>query len=346
MIAGKLVAGTALLLGALTVEVSGVKASFTNGAVEAKGPDQLALWCNSPQATLTLDNSLHGGFAGVGTTWQNLVNGAYVATPEGVVIGTSRDGSALKTQLTMQPREKQRWALKPNMAGSYRFAVIGETRNPVSGSQTFGKLSKDMGRRQVQFAVHLGNAAAKGNASQLQVFREQLRSFPFPTYCLPGNEDVAGEGKKAWRQLFGEVPEVFAIGRDRFVLLDNANGKLDKAEVSWLDATLKRANDEHARHIFVFMHQPLVDIRPGLNQGMQDLTQVRALLQLFQARRVHTVFAGHIPMYARETRRGVYYVTSGGGGQKLAPLAGAGAINHYVRVEVNGDDVRAEAIKL
>jgi hypothetical protein len=293
-----------------------------------------------------LDNSLHAGFAGVNTTWQNVVAGAYVSTPEGVVIGTSRDGSPVHTQLTLQPREKQHWMLKPNLGNNYRFAVIGETRNPQTGAQTFGKLGKDMARRQVQFAVHLGNAASKGNASQLQVFREQLHAFPFPTYCLPGNEDVAAGGRKAWRQLFGEMPETFVIGRDRFLLVDNATGPVDKPTMAWLEATLKRANDEHARHIFVFLHQPLVDVRPGLNQGMQDVDQVRKLLQLFQAHRVHTVFAGHIPMYARETRRGVYYVTSGGGGQKLAPLAGAGAIHHYVRVEVNGDDVKAEAIKL
>lgn len=343
---GRIVATAAVFAGALTIEVSGVKASFTAGGIEAHGADQIQLWCNSPSAQLALDNSLHAGFAGVNTTWQNLPAGAYVTTPEGVVIGTSRDGSALKTQLTLQPREKQRWMLKPNMGNTYRFAVIGETRNPQTGAQTFGKLGKDMANRQVQFAIHLGDAAAKGNASQMQVFREQLRAFPFATYCIPGSDDVAGGGRKAWKQLFGDMPLAFAIGRDRFLLLDNAQGKLDKPSLAWLEAMLAHATDEHARHIFVFLHQPLVDVRPGLNQGMQDLDQVRHLLQLFQAHRVHTVFAGHIPMYARETRRGVYYVTSGGGGQKLAPLAGAGAIHHYVRVDVNGDDVKAEAVKL
>jgi hypothetical protein len=331
---------------AAMAEAGGVLAEFTSGAIESPTPDHLNLWCNSPQATLTLDNSVHTGFAGMTASWHNLMTGAFVATPEGVVIGTSRDRSALKTTLSVQPREQQSWRLHPNVSGSYRFAVIGDTHNTQNGATTFGKLGKDMGGRGLQFAIHLGNAATRGNGSQLHLFREQLRSFPFPTYVIPGNEDLSDGGRKRWSKLFGEVPVSFAIAQDRFLLIDNAFGIVEKPTLAWLEKTLHKANEEHARHIFVFLHQPLVDTRPGLNQGMKNLDQVRTLLKMFQAHRVHTVFAGHIPLYARETRQGVYYVTTGGGGTKLAPSASGGSFYHYVRVEVNGDDVKSEPIRL
>lgn len=344
LIAASLGAVLAAAAAAASADIGGVHAEVSRGALETPAPDHMQVWCNSPQTSLTVDNGNHAGFVGLSATWQNLMAGAFVATPEGVVIGSSRDGSALKTSVTVQPRERQRWTLHPNTRDNYRFAVIGDTRNAVTGSQIFGRLSKDMARGQVQFAIHLGNAVSRGNSSQLQLFREQLRSFPFPTYVVPGNEDVTDGGRKTWRKLFGDVPLEFNIGKDHFLLVDNAFGKVDKPTLSWLESTLKQANDDHARHIFVFLHQPLVDVRPGLNQGMRDVDQVRELLRIFQAHRVHTVFAGHIPLYARETRRGVFYVTTGGGGEKLAAHAGNGAFHHYVRVEVNGDDVRMEPV--
>lgn len=323
-----------------------MRVAFSGGAFTLKQPSQVVAWSNSPQSAIAIDNRQHGGFTNVSVTWQNLIAGSFLASPEGVVISSSREGAEMVSQLTVPPGERQQWSLHPNVNGPYRFAVIGGTRNPDQAQRVFGEAAKRMAAEKITFAVHLGNAVSGGSESQMQVFRNQLKSFPFPTYVVPGNHDLTAGGRGPWGRLFGEMPVTFRIDRDRFVMMDNAFGTLSRSQLAWLERTLAKAQDEQARHVFVFMHRPPVDPRPGINKAMTDIQQVRSLLALFERHHVHTAFAGHIPMYARERRRGVDYVTTAGGGEKPAVGAGRGGFYHYMRVVVDGDTVAIEPIKL
>lgn len=328
-----------------TADAANMPISLTGGAWSLKAHDRLAVWANSPQATLGLDNRRNTGFTTMNVHWQNLVAGAYVSTPEGVVLGSSRDGAPMATALSLPPGERQRWSLAPNINGAYRFAVIAKTNNAEAGQRTYGALAKRMGAQNTQFSLHLGDAVSGGDARQLELFREQLKAFPFPTYALPGGDDLAGDGRKAWARLFGAVPLSFKVDKDRFLMLDNAAGTLRPDQRAWLARSLQSASDERARHIFVFLNKPLVDPRPGINRGMKDVNEVRSLLALFQKHGVRTVFAGHLPLYARETRRGVDYVVTGGGGDKLYGKPQQGGYHHYVQVEVNGDAVNVYPVR-
>lgn len=317
---------------ALPASAAGLRVSMVGGAWRMLNYDKLAVWANSAEASVTVDNSSRG-FLNLGLSWDNVMAGTVVTTPEGVVAGSSRDGAPVVSTVTISPADRQEWRLHPQLSGAYRFAVVGGTRGPKAGQGTYGAISRDMAQKGVNFAIHLGDAALNGNKRQLEEFREQLASFKYPTYVLPGHQDFASGGRKHWQALFGVMPVTFRIGVDRFVMLDNVSGKLDKHEEDWLQGTLGR--DEGARRTFVFLHRPLVDVRPGVNAGMTDVGQVRRLLKVFKQHDVHTVFAGHIPMYARERRQGVTYVTSAGGGVKPAVPAASGGYHHWVRVDVD-----------
>ena len=316
---------------------NGLVISAFGAAWQMQGGDRLKVWANSPEATVVVDNRTQRGFLTLGATFDNILAGSFVSTPEGVVMGTSRDGTPIAGSLTVPNAERQSWSLKPNVTGAYRFAVLGGTRAPTGSQATYGQISQAMKGQAVNFAVHLGDAVTNGNKRQLEMFREQLRSFAFPTYAVPGNHEVASGGRKDWNRLFGSVPLSFRIGTDRFLMLDNAAGLLDPKQESWLRDALGRARDERARRVFVFLHLPLVDVRRGLNQGMRDVPQVRRLLKLFQQHGVHTVFAGHIPMYAQERRSGVSYVTTSGGGERPVVPPSAGGYHHWVRVDVDAN---------
>lgn len=323
-----------------------LRVGFSGGAWAFNQADQVEAWSNSPQSAIAIDNRQHSGFTSVAVTWQNLIAGSFLASPEGVVLASSREGQAMTSQLMVPPGERQQWRLHPNVNGPYRFAVIGDTRNPERGGRIFGEAAKRMAGEHVTFAVHVGNAVTGGSASQMAMFRNQLKSFPFPTYVVPGNHDLTAGGRGPWSRLFGEMPVSFRIDQDQFILMENAFGRLSDAHYAWLERTLAKAREEKARHIFVFMHRPPVDPRPGVNRAMTDIRQVRSLLGLFEQHGVHTVFAGHIPMYAKERRRSVDYVTTAGGGEKLAVPVGKGGFHHYMRVVVAGDRVTIEPVKL
>lgn len=328
-------AALAATLLAVPASANGLAISAQGGAWQLQGYEKLQIWANSPEAAVTVDNRGQRGFLTLNATWDNIVAGSFVSTPEGVVVGTSRDGTPVSGAITIPSAERQSWSVKPNITGAYRFAVLGGTRAAAPGQATYGQISQAMKGQGVNFAIHLGDAVTNGNKRQLEVFREQLRSFAFPTYVLPGNHEVAAGGRKDWQRLFGSMPLSFKVGGDRFLMIDNATGTLDRKQEAWLLGALGRATDEKARRIFVFLHQPLVDVRPGLNQGMRDVVQVRRLLKIFRQHAVHTVFAGHIPMYAREHRQGVAYVTTAGGGERPAAPPARGGYHHWVRVDVD-----------
>ncbi|MEB3328843.1 MAG: hypothetical protein VKQ33_06385 [Candidatus Sericytochromatia bacterium] len=294
--------------------------------------DRLLLWANSPEAELTLDNQQGRAFWNLAATWENCMTGSFVSTPEGVVAGTSRDGSPIATTLNVEPGVRQRWALRPNASGGYRFAVIAGTG--VGGEQPLhARFARDAAGQRINFALHLGDGVVAAERGGHAVFRDRLRRRPFPTYCLPGRQELAaGGGRAAWGKLFGSLPLAFQIGQDHFLMVDNATGLLSPPQERWLQATLSQA--ARARHVFVFLNRPLVDVRPGVNHGMRDREQVRRLLKVLAAGRVDSVFAGHLGMFAAERRRNVRLVTTGGGGIPFSASPARGGYHHWVRVDV------------
>jgi hypothetical protein len=327
-----------------TAQESGL--AISGGAPRKTGDERYEIWANSPQTRLIVQHNGRPGVMGLTVTWQNLIAGTILSTPEGVVPGSSRDGSDIVSQLSVGPGERQSWGLASNVTGHYRFGVIGNTRNQERAQATYGALSRDMGQRYVQFALHLGNAVDRGSPRQMDLFREQLRSFGFPSYVLPGVHDLTQQGQRAWQQRFGGLPLKFRIDRDVFVLLDNSTGYLDAPQRRWLEQTLKAARQGGVRHLFVFMNRPLVDPRPGINEGMRDRQEVRRLLRLFNDVGVRAVFAGHLPMYTRDVRQGVTCITTGGGGDALTLKPSKGGFHHYVLVEVAGPLVSMNPIPL
>jgi hypothetical protein len=328
---------TLLLAGGQASAAQGLPVSTSEGAWELKAHDRLLLWANSPEAELTLDNQQGRGFWNLAATWENCMAGAFVSTPEGVVAGTSRDGSPIATTLNVEPGVRQRWALRPNASGAYRFAVIAGTG--VGTEQPLNaRFARDAAARNVDFALHLGDGVTPTQPNGHGAFRERLRNRTFPTYCLPGRQElVAGGGRAAWGRLFGGLPLAFQVGPDHFLMLDNAAGVLPHPQERWLQATLGQLAKARPRHVFVFLNRPLVDVRPGLNQGMRDRDQVRRLLKVLAQGRVDTVFAGHIGLFAAERRRGLRLVTTSGGGTRLAAPPSKGGYHHWVRVEVPAD---------
>ena len=323
-----------------------VPVNLTGGAFELTAPDRLSIWPNTPTATLAIDNQGNRGFANWRVVWNNCLAGSFVSTPEGVVVGTSADGRPIESTATLQPGEKQVWAMRPNMGKRYEFAVFGNLPAGDKRSPVVKKLAKAISAGGGQFALHLGDAPKSAKVSELEQWRGLLPSLSFPTYCI--NAHPPGPLREKWQTLFGDTQQVFRLGLDAFVLLENATGHLTAAQEAWLIKSLESLRKEPTRHIFVLAHRPLVDVRPGINQGMQDRQQVRRLLKTFSRHQVHTVFAGRLGFFATESRQGVRYVTTGGAGDRLALPAAKGGFHHWVRVSVTDDGrvaVKPEPLK-
>ncbi|MBO9542037.1 metallophosphoesterase [bacterium] len=266
-----------------------------DGAQRGTSEQEIGIWANSPQTEVSVRNPA-GGFLRATVRWRNVPKGAFLVSPEGVADAPSREGTTLSSRILVAGNSEARWKLDPNLKNDYTFVVSG---GDVKGLE----LAKRTGT--VDFGLHLGNAL-----KPLDQTLNTLSQLPFPTYVVPGNRDR----RQDYVARTGEVRREFAIGRDRFLILDNAEDqKFSSAQRAWAAERLRAYRAEDARRIFVFMHWPMVDPRKGKNAAMYDRQEIRALQALFKEHKVTAVFASHIPIADISQRQGVDYYIAGPG---------------------------------
>lgn len=292
LLAALLAAGLGAVHPALAAPVPQVTVS--NGAVRSAGEHEVSVWSNSPQTAVSLRNP-SGGFLSTSVRWMNVPAGSFLVTPSGVAEGSSRDGNTMLARVTLSGGSTARWQLDPNLKDTYTFAVSGGDVPALAMVQRVGG---------VNFAMHLGNALAP-----LDETLHTLERLPFPTYVLPGNRDRYAD----YKAHTGLVRRDFAIGRDRFVVLDNADAHVSRPQREWLAGRLRAFRAEGARRVFVFMHWPLIDPRRGKHVQMESVYEIRALRRIFEEGGVSAVFASHIPIANHSYRRGVEYHVVGPG---------------------------------
>lgn len=269
--------------------------SVQGGAQRGTNDSEIGIWANSPQTEVAVRNPA-AGFLRTTVRWRNVPRGAFLVSPEGVADAPSREGTTLSSRVLVPGNSEARWKLDPNLKDDYTFVVSG-------GEIKALELAKRAGS--VDFGIHLGNAL-----KPLDKTLSGLAQFPFPTYVVPGNRDRVQD----YVARTGEVRREFAIGRDRFLILDNAeDAKFSGAQRAWAAERLKAYRAEGARRIFVFMHWPLVDPRKGKNAAMYDRKEIRSLQSLFNEHKVDAVFASHIPVANISQRQGVDYYIAGPG---------------------------------
>lgn len=133
-------------------------------------------------------------------------------------------------------------------------------------------------------------------------------------FCTAGNHDIYYDQWKDWVDLFGTSSYTFEVitphGKDLFLCMDSASGKLGGKQMKWVRETLEAASQAGYRHITVFTHTHF--FKKDASQGHTsnyELEETYELLGLFTRTGVDIVLTGHD--HSREYTRfgGVdYYV--------------------------------------
>src|SRR5207344_1117168 len=149
-------------------------------------------------------------------------------------------------------------------------------------------------------------------------------------YTFRGSKEAAGNGK----------------GSVRFFALDS--NYLDKEQLDWLDQQLAASDSEWR---ILFFHHPLYS--SGKTHG--SALESRAILEpLFVKYGVSVAFSGHDHIYERikPQKGGIVYWVSGAGGRLRSgdlratdmTAKGFDSDNHFMIVEISGDDLYFQAI--
>ncbi|MFH1288374.1 MAG: metallophosphoesterase [bacterium] len=230
----------------------------------------------------------------------------------------------------------------------FTFAVIGDTRGSESpftnkrGSYfIYKRFEKEINRIKPAFWVNLGDMVNSGHPYQYRRFKEQFKNINSPFFPVIGNHEFVNPvGEKYFKALFGDTNYSFNYSDYHFIIIDNSKGIFTKENFKWLE---KDISENSKKQIMVFMHKPLFDPRPGENHVMDNKQDAWHLEEILLKKRIKYVFAGHIHAYYNETRKGIkYYITAGGG----AKLVSDESFYHYLLVKVDGKKVEVEVREL
>ena len=245
-------------------------------------------------------------------------------------------------------------------ASSYTFAVFGDNRPAGSDAaqpDAYRTILKAMDSLNPAFAVNTGDCIY-GSWNPLKV-KEQYEQYTQVTksnfrakvYLALGNHEIAGNPVN--QVYFGrELPGLyysFDHGDAHFIMLNSdIVGQTDKItgdQLDWLKDDLRKSRA--AGHRFVFMHRPLYPVDGHMGQCLDKYPKDRdALHALFVRNRITAVFQGHEHLFNAQTKNGVRYIITGGGGASVYPsFKGEGDFHHFVLVTVSGDKVEMKLVK-
>jgi hypothetical protein len=279
----------------------------TGGTVIDRAPGSVGIWANSPNVRVSVVNTSQGFYNGT-LKWRNVPAGSYLVTGRGVAEAATSTAGSLTAPLTLAGGGRSQWRLEPGLSKDYRFAIAPAIK------PGFSLLPKASGQRP-HFAVHIGGEPGVVPAM------DQAEGLDFPTYLQPGMHDRA----ETIRLKVGTAYGAFAVGPDRFLLLDNRQYRLGKTQLEWAGKRLQDFRLEGARRVFVFMHRPPVDPRRKVRNGLSDRQEARRLARLLKTVRTAAIFAGQVN---RSYTRGWY-------GIKTYMLAG----RDVMVVEAKGADL-------
>jgi hypothetical protein len=226
----------------------------------------------------------------------------------------------------------------------FSFAVLGDGRDnlPVF-SALLRQLNQDP---QLAFALEIGDLVHTGEVQEYRQFFEVLQNhnrLPFLTAL--GNHELGNHGRGLYYEIFGPYYYSFTVGRNYFLVLDDANGKgLDLWQRQWLEEELKKARDYQTR--LVFFHVPLFDPRGGPHHYCLPPAAAEELAELFAKYRVSHIFTAHLHGYFTGHWRGIPFTLTGGAG---APLAGQDPEHyfyHYLKVRLHQGEIEVQVQKV
>ena len=225
------------------------------------------------------------------------------------------------------------------MPVAFRFAVCGDSRD---GPKRYRRVLEAVAAQGAEFLVHTGDLVNEGTEEQWQAFQQLMAGFSLPFYPVPGNHDGLNGELDGYLAYSGAPAAHYSFDRGEvhFTLADSHNGGIGAAELQWLSQDLG-ATDRPVK--MVFLHHPPFD-PDGTDHVMAYGNQ--AFMDLMAEMAVDYVFAGHIHAYARQEQDGVVYLITGGAGAPLYAADHPLALNHFLRVDVQGQAVRVDVVEL
>jgi len=235
----------------------------------------------------------------------------------------------------------------PDAKHEFHFVVLGDSQ--FHDAAGFNRIVDEVIRLQPAFVVQVGDMIegylpdTPSLHAEWKRFRHQiapLGSIPF--VAVPGNHDVYDATKlpsptatAIYREYWGDLFFTFTYENARFIVLNSDQVGEDRSivgqQLEWLNKVLAENKQSHT---FVFMHRP-----------PDQLTNTRAMHELFRRHGVKFVIYGHHHHYHFRQTDGIRYVMTNAAANSGTVLAETGSFDHLLHVSVRDGAVSLAPIK-
>ncbi len=229
--------------------------------------------------------------------------------------------------------------LDPPGTNSFSFAVMGDTHVGNPDGDIFREAVEDASNNGAAFVVVAGDISDNGEKGQFTQFVNILNENSMEYRVAIGNHDIFFNGWKHYRKIIGK--SIYSIDADNvhLVFLDSANGTFGVKQLEWLEKDLKNSS---ARHTIVITHfPPWVGNFSSLFK-LSSEEEASIFKDILYRYNVDYMFSAHYHGYQKTKIGKTTYIVSGGANGVLDP----GEFKHYIRVTVNGNDLKVSVRNL
>lgn len=198
-----------------------------------------------------------------------------------------------------------------------------------------------------EFLVIVGDLTAGGDIQGMEDMRAYLDSEGIEYYVIPGDNDQPGGDVSAFRAVFG--PDHYSLDKEHahLVFLNNAVAGvgLPQEELDWLRQDLE---GEQGKVIIALAHVPPgPPVEMGEAADLAEETESnREAVEILARAGAEVIYCGHLHAYLPYSSGPPRVVVTGGAGAGLHLSEEAGGYHHFLRVEVEGDQVSEEVVRL
>lgn len=294
----------------------------------------------------------------------------YQADLNGLSAGTSYSYRVVVDGQNLTPEPERRF--RTVAAGPFSFLVFGDSGLGTPPQQAIALL---MAAEKPDLTLHVGDIAYEHGtfeefqANYFEYYWSIMRRVPF--FPVAGNHEYITQNSAPYLALHAppgdDVPQQdrgryysFDWGDVHFIALDSdllAAGFASGPMMAWLESDLQRSVG--ARWRIAYFHHLPYPISHHIDDPICAATRTQ-FVPLLERYGVQLVLTGHEHNYQRtlpmrgdrpvSSGRATTYIVSGGGGGNLHDVAAASflamaaAVHHYLRVEVDANQITVHAI--
>ncbi len=238
----------------------------------------------------------------------------------------------------------------------FSFLVFGDCR---TNYDIYEKIASNMAEEEkIDIIFGTGDYVTQPqNEEEWKKFIKYTKYIKVPIFLTIGNHEIAGQRyadiiyKELVEHPKNEIFYEIKYSNSHFIILSSEEwekeGRISDTQFNWLKNVL---NSSKKKHKFIFTHRPFYipeDIGHHRDDAYTAYPELRdKLWKLFKKNNITAVFCGHEHFYNRMKINEIYHIITGGAGAPLYAEPERGGFYHYIRIDVNKDEVRYSCIKV